>query len=481
MKWNKLCLFPVALLVFLACSIASAQLPDPSVDIALGLRARQELLQDRYIVKGTPPARTATEVFGRMLNTSPVTLSGLPFTWNITVLSGEATNAYATAGGQVYVENGLAQILGERKALWGAVIGHELAHTARRHHVAAYVRATNLQLEYLKQKAYYERRRALGDESATWSLLGLEIGRIAGGLLSLKLSRDQEHDADRVGMMMMAEAGYHPAYIFVLQNTLKAYFGDRSKFRAFFSGHPRWETRGQRSHAVYTEAVARFESRWPNPRVSPGGTPPPIVSLGKPVTRRAKKDGVVVIRVPVQIEEGAGQELGAYALLLHKGRRIPSGVPEYRDLTGLFLAAQPMQASAKSHHVNCGLGLEKVYVFDSPRADVWTTANCGEKVTLLTTTRTSGGAEGGATRGVSLTKIRMTDGKEGYIADSLISEVEGKASSQLEFRLPTTALPSKQRKLKSQICVVTQDGLLLNCTKQFKVKFPKPRPQKNGT
>ncbi len=82
---------------------------------------------------------------------------------------------------------------------------------------------------------------------------------------------------------------------------------------------------------------------------------------------------------------------------------------------------------------------------------------------------------------MSLTKIRMTDGKEGYVANSLISEVEGNASSQLEFRLPTTALPSKQRKLKPQICVVTQDGLLLNCTKKFKVKFPKPRPQKKGT
>jgi predicted Zn-dependent protease len=62
---------------------------------------------------------------------------------------------------------------------------------------------------------YYRARVAAGDKSANWALAGFVIGsRIA----FKKLERDQEHDADQQGMLMMARAGYHPDFVFALHH-----------------------------------------------------------------------------------------------------------------------------------------------------------------------------------------------------------------------------------------------------------------------
>jgi hypothetical protein len=334
----------------------------------------------------------------------------MPFQWDITVLGGHDVNAMSTAGGRVYVYNGLAEILGANKSLWAAVIGHELAHTAQRHQTVAYMLQLQLALVYAQQRAYYQRRAALGDESAKWALLGLSIGKIAGDLVSLKLSREDEHEADHIGMLMMAEAGYHPAYVFALHRMLEIR-GDKSHIGAFFSNHPRWETRVQRSHKFYEQAVARFESHWPNAVLSPGGIPPPIVFLGEPAKSQLKRNGLAVVSVPIRMEERRGQRLTAYALLMHKGRRISSSLAEYRDAGGLFFAEQVVEAAI--------------------------------------------------------------DPVVGYEGDPNIYSAGAAQSLQLEFRLPASALPGRARKLKSRVCVATKEGIILDCTKEFKIKFPK--------
>jgi hypothetical protein len=452
-------------LVLLVASAAPAlgQLPDPSVDVVLGLRARQQVLQSRHVVSSTKSSQTGHRVFAELLGTTPIRFSGLPYSWDMTVLSGNDLGAFSTAGGQVYVLNGLSEILGERKALWAAVIGHELAHTAQRHHVIAYWRALEMNLRYEQQKAYYQKRAAEGDQSAQWALAGLEIGRAISGLVELKLSREEEHDADRLAMLMMAEAGYHPAYVFVLHHTLKTYLGDQSKFAAFFSTHPRWETRAQRSHRIYREAVTAFEQRWSDPALSPGGIPPPIVFLGKPETKELKDERVSVIRIPLQMEEGSGQVVFAYALLLDKNARISTPSPEYRDEKGLFLAAQPMQVSAPSRlfRVDCGTSLNELSVFAAPGSKTVATLKCGETIDVV-------GSED------SWVRVRLKDGTEGFVSGLFVSDTTSPpTSTQLMFQIPTSVLPSNKRKLKSRVCVTTFDGLLLNCTKEFNIKFPK--------
>jgi hypothetical protein len=468
--------------LFLIVSVAAAQLPEPSVDIKLGLDARKKLLEDHHIITSTSSARTADNVFSQLLMTSPAKWPGLPFNWDVAVLSGDEFNAFSTSGGQVYVGSGLADLMGTKEALWAAVLGHELAHTNLRHHTAIYMRQMELQAEFEKEQAELEESEAMGDESAQMGLFFLLINRVVGELVNLNLSREAEHEADQVGMLMMAEAGYHPAYVFALHHNLRSVLGDKSHFRAFFSSHPRWETREQRSHEFYQHALARFESHWPNAALSPGGVPPPIVFLGKPKKSRVKDEGLAVISIPMQMEETAGQELRAYALLMRKGKRITTDLSEYRDRNGMFFASQPVGAPGGGHYLACDSGATKVEVLEAPGASVVTTVRCGEGVTLLgRRTRVVGGPGPwgiGGIRTEDWTKIQAENEEEGYVSASVIATTPASHSSQLEFRLPTAALPGKDRKLKSRVCVTADDGLVLDCTKKFTVKFPKVKKKR---
>ena len=59
-----------------------------------------------------------------------------------------------------------------------------------------------------------------------------------------EVSRDEELQADRLGLLMMAEAGYHPDYVLKLMENFRRHTGDKSKAGTFLlSDHPRWETR----------------------------------------------------------------------------------------------------------------------------------------------------------------------------------------------------------------------------------------------
>ena len=80
-----------------------------------------------------------------------------------------------------------------------------------------------------QQEAYWKARAAAGDRSANWALVGLAIGSKIG---RQKLSRELEHDADITGMMLMAQAGYHPDNEFALHHLIRLTTGDQLKFAA---------------------------------------------------------------------------------------------------------------------------------------------------------------------------------------------------------------------------------------------------------
>ncbi len=135
-----------------------------------------------------------------------------------------------------------------------------------------------------------------GDSSANWAIIGLSI---AAPIALSKIARDQEHQADAEGMMEMARSGYHPDFVFALHHYLRITTGERSKFAAFFSDHPRWATRDQRSEKIYADALAEFTSRWAEPPASPGGAPPLVAFLGDPAARENKSTKSLDVSVPL--------------------------------------------------------------------------------------------------------------------------------------------------------------------------------------
>jgi len=155
----------------------------------------------------------------------------------VEVIQRSDPNAFHTMGGHVFVTSGLAELLGNDEGLWAAVESHEIAHNIYRHGYRAYLRGQELQH-------------------------------------SEKLQADDENEADKLSLLMMVEAGYHPDFAVNLIRILKSRVGDEAKAVTLFSDHPGFITGQEHIRELYPQAGARFRSLWPDAAKSPGGLPP---------------------------------------------------------------------------------------------------------------------------------------------------------------------------------------------------------------
>ena len=261
---------------------------DYAIDLQLAINNRPAMMHGAGEMTGAPDNELGDRVFDNLVRSG----FSQPYRWKLTLVNDGVVNARSTAGGQVYVYGGMLKILSGSPGLWAAVLSHEVAHTGLRHQVRVV-----LQQLYIRQMiAYYRARAIAGDNSANWALLGFEI---AAPLALKKMERDQEHQADQTGMLLMARAGYHPDFVYALHHLLRLNTGERSKFAGFFSDHPRWETRDQRSERVYADALAEYNRLWPNPELSPGGTPPPVAFVGPVKTAENKAAHAADLVVPL--------------------------------------------------------------------------------------------------------------------------------------------------------------------------------------
>ena len=117
--------------------------------------------------------------------------------FRVTVLNSPVVNAFALPGGYVYVTRGLVALANSEAEL-ASVIGHEIAHVTQRH-------------------GQGRQNRAIG-ATLLGAVLGVAVGNDlvnqifsvgASGFLA-DYSRDQENEADRVGLKMLVRAGYDP-------------------------------------------------------------------------------------------------------------------------------------------------------------------------------------------------------------------------------------------------------------------------------
>jgi predicted Zn-dependent protease len=158
-------------------------------------QAHPELLQQFGGAYGERQDAYVAEVGRRIAVQSGLANSEREFT--VTLLNSPVNNAFAIPGGYVYVTRQLLALMNDEAEL-AAVLGHEIGHVAARHSRA--------------------RNRTSTVSSALAGILGVvtgnpSIGQIAGQaaqLYTLRFSRQQELQADDLGVRYLASAGYDP-------------------------------------------------------------------------------------------------------------------------------------------------------------------------------------------------------------------------------------------------------------------------------
>jgi predicted Zn-dependent protease len=118
--------------------------------------------------------------------------------WTFRVVDDPAVNAFALPGGFVYVTRGLLAHLTSEAEL-ASVVGHEIGHVTARHTAAA-----------------MSKQQLIGLGLAVGSLASSQVAKYAGtanqalGILYLKFSRDDESQADQLGLRYMRRANFDP-------------------------------------------------------------------------------------------------------------------------------------------------------------------------------------------------------------------------------------------------------------------------------
>jgi predicted Zn-dependent protease len=120
--------------------------------------------------------------------------------WEANVLTSSELNAYAMPGGKIMVYTGLIDELSLSDAETAAVIGHEIAHSLREHARERVSSAYGQQLVVSLGAAAL----GAGDDAIQ---LADAIGQVT---FQLPHSREQESEADLIGLELMARAGYDP-------------------------------------------------------------------------------------------------------------------------------------------------------------------------------------------------------------------------------------------------------------------------------
>jgi predicted Zn-dependent protease len=201
--------------------------------------------------------------------------SGRPnLPWHFGILDTPSVNAFATPGGNVLVTRGLVELIRSEGELAG-VIAHEIAHVVQKHHLNDIRKQAGkglaLDLASLKSGGL------TGEAARAVARVGLE-GFVRG------LSREDELEADLIGVVIAARAGYEPYGLPAVLATLAGMPQDDS-MALFLKTHPSPADRLAALEAALPEwyaklaepnpALVRFGATFPAPGTAPAASPQP--------------------------------------------------------------------------------------------------------------------------------------------------------------------------------------------------------------
>jgi metalloendopeptidase OMA1, mitochondrial len=248
-------LLVLALLVVAACQTVPVTgrsqlllLPE-GAELQMGLTSFADVLKKSKLSADPGLNEQVTRVGRRIADATGRT----DYKWEFKVIEDKQANAFCLPGGKVAVYTGILPITKDDAGL-AAVLGHEVSHAIARHGGERISQTLLVQTGLTATQVALSRNDPRTTQAVT-SLLG--AGATVGVLLPW--GRAQESEADHLGLVYMAKAGYHPS----AARDLWVRMGEASKERQpeFLSTHPSPATRIRDIEGWLPEALQYYTPR----------------------------------------------------------------------------------------------------------------------------------------------------------------------------------------------------------------------------
>lgn len=232
---------PFSMLASLALVVSCATSPEGRKQAMLVSESQMETMGAQAFdeLKSQTPVERDPAINAYVKCVSDALTTSLPEhrAWEVVVFRDESANAFALPGGKIGVHTGLLKIA-ETPSQLAAVVGHEIGHVLARHG-AERVSEQMLAQGIVLGTGLVLQRQNMGEQKFQVMMAALGLGAQFGVLLPH--SRNQESEADVMGLKLMATAGFDPRESVTLwQNMAKS---GGAGVPEFMSTHPGHDTR----------------------------------------------------------------------------------------------------------------------------------------------------------------------------------------------------------------------------------------------
>jgi predicted Zn-dependent protease len=221
---------------------------------ALGLQSYQQVLSQSQTINSGPELDTVRRVVRRLIGATRD--EGKGFDWQVSLVQSDQINAFCLPGGKIVVYTGILPVANSEPSL-ATVLGHEMAH-ATSHHGAARVFDQNLTQTAMAGVAGslsdmdYEKQRTI--------MAAFGAGAQYGVLMPF--SRRDESEADHIGLIYMARAGYDPHGAIAFWQRMEQMSGAQPP--QFLSDHPSHGVRIQQLENWMPQAMDEYSKSQPH-------------------------------------------------------------------------------------------------------------------------------------------------------------------------------------------------------------------------
>jgi predicted Zn-dependent protease len=213
----------------------------PRQEFAVGMRAYNEVIDqyhDRLLPTNQPEVRRVRDITMRIARVAEIEplqreinlrLRGYRFAWEANVIHDRQVNAFCLPGGKVFVFTGILPVAANEDQL-ATVLAHEIAHAL----------------------AHHSSERLAREQQSGGGILS-QLGK-------LRFNRDQESEADHIGLFLMTFAGYDPHQAVVFWQRMTERMANAQRPPEWMSDHPSDEHRVAALRAWVPRAIAGKEA-----------------------------------------------------------------------------------------------------------------------------------------------------------------------------------------------------------------------------